>query len=188
MHCCAPRFQKDGNPPHEESLSFEQGEIRILVNVDQAGFANAAYDVHGTFAYAMALVVDDAAKAYERALALDAEPFTQPVADGELGAACHSGVSGAGSSISSTTRAHWGASPKSTFSRSRTIPTRRLQGFLRIDHVAQTVGYDEMLTWLLFLHVDFRDAEDPNGRYHRSGRGWCVAKSSRTTPGRCALP
>jgi 4-hydroxyphenylpyruvate dioxygenase len=34
---------------------FEQGDIRILVNVDQAGFANAAYAVHGTFAYAIAL-------------------------------------------------------------------------------------------------------------------------------------
>ncbi len=73
---------------------FEQGEIRILVNVDQAGFANAAYAVHGTFAYAMALVVDDAVKAYERALALDAEPFTQPVAEGELELPAIRGVGG----------------------------------------------------------------------------------------------
>ncbi|MGO7668186.1 hypothetical protein ACC697_38550, partial [Rhizobium ruizarguesonis] len=40
------------------------------------------------------LIVDDAAKAYERALALDAEPFTQPVEDGELELPAIRGVGG----------------------------------------------------------------------------------------------
>ncbi|MGM5059065.1 bifunctional sugar phosphate isomerase/epimerase/4-hydroxyphenylpyruvate dioxygenase family protein [Rhizobium sp. 814_E9_N1_1] len=139
---------------------FEQGEIRILVNVDQAGFANAAYAVHGTFAYAMALVVDDAVKAYERALALDAEPFTQPVAEGELVLPAIRGVGG-GIVYLIDDKSALGRFSEIDFQPVTDDSDAPSAGLLRIDHVAQTVGYDEMLTWLLFYTSIFETRKTP---------------------------
>ena len=61
---------------------YSQSDIRLLVNTERAGFANASYAVHGPSAYAVTLVVDDAKQAVARAVALGAEPFSQPVGRG----------------------------------------------------------------------------------------------------------
>ncbi|WP_307233522.1 bifunctional sugar phosphate isomerase/epimerase/4-hydroxyphenylpyruvate dioxygenase family protein [Pararhizobium capsulatum] len=153
-------FRKTAVHRTKKVFLFEQGEIRILVNVDQEGFANAAYAVHGTFAYAIALVVDDAAKAYARALALDAEAFIQPVAEGELELPAIRGVGGGVVYL---------IDDKSTLGRFSEIDFRPVvdgnegpsAGLLRIDHVAQTVAYDEMLTWLLFYTSIFETRKTP---------------------------
>jgi len=139
---------------------FQQGDIRILINVDPEGFANAAYAVHGTFAYAMALVVDDAAQAYARALALDAEPFAQAVAEGELQLPAIRGVGGGLIYLIDE------KSPLGRFSEIDFEPVAAANkasdaGLLQIDHIAQTVAYDEMLTWLLFYTSIFETRKTP---------------------------
>jgi len=138
---------------------YQQGDIRILVNADRAGFASAAYAVHGTFAYAMALAVDDATEAYKRALALDAEPFQQAVADGELEIPAIRGVGGGVIYLIDH------KSPLGHFSEIDFEPAPADKpsdaGLLRIDHIAQTVGYDEMLTWLLFYTSIFETRKTP---------------------------
>jgi 4-hydroxyphenylpyruvate dioxygenase len=139
---------------------FEQGAIRILVNVDQAGFANAAYAVHGTFAYALALVVDDAAKAYSRALALDAEPFRQPVADGELELPAIRGVGG-GLIYLIDNKSALGRFSEIDFAPVADDSNAKTAGLIRIDHIAQTVAYEEMLTWLLFYTSIFEATKTP---------------------------
>lgn len=139
---------------------FEQGAIRILVNVDEAGFANAAYAVHGTFAYAMALIVEDAAKAYARAIALDAEAFLQPVADGELELPAIRGVGG-GVVYLIDEQSALGRFSEIDFQPVTDDGEGPSAGLLCIDHVAQTVGYDEMLTWLLFYTSIFETSKTP---------------------------
>ncbi|KQV65212.1 sugar phosphate isomerase/epimerase and 4-hydroxyphenylpyruvate domain-containing protein [Rhizobium sp. Root1220] len=144
----------------KDVLLFEQGQIRILVNIDQLGFASAAYAVHGTFAYAVALIVDDAAEAYERAVALDAEAFVQAVQEGELELPAIRGVGGGVIYL---------IDEKTTLGRFSEIDFRPVcddsgvasAGLLRIDHVAQTVAYDEMLTWLLFYTSIFETHKTP---------------------------
>ncbi|RDJ06774.1 bifunctional sugar phosphate isomerase/epimerase/4-hydroxyphenylpyruvate dioxygenase family protein [Rhizobium grahamii] len=138
---------------------YQQGEIRILVNVEPVGFAYAAYAVHGTFAYAMALAVDDAAAAYRRALALDAEPFRQPVADGELQIPAIRGVGGGLIYL---------IDHKSPLGQFSNIDFEAVDGedagdagLKRIDHIAQTLAYDEMLTWLLFYTAIFETKKTP---------------------------
>ena len=138
---------------------FQQGEIRILVNADPAGFANAAYAVHGTFAYAIALAVDDAALAYRRALAMDAEPFRQSVAEGELEIPAVRGVGGG---------LIYFIDEKSPLGRFLEIDFEAVgddigedAGLLKVDHIAQTVGYEEMLTWLLFYTSIFNVRKTP---------------------------
>jgi len=139
---------------------FEQGNIRILVNVDPAGFASAAYAVHGTSAYALALVVDDAAKAYGRALALDAEPFRQPVADGELELPAIRGVGG-GLVYLIDDKSPLGRFSEIDFEQVADDSDSGGVGLLRFDHIAQTVAYDEMLTWLLFYTSIFETRKTP---------------------------
>jgi 4-hydroxyphenylpyruvate dioxygenase len=153
-------FRKAAVHRSKKVTLFQQGDIRILVNVDRAGFANAAYAVHGTFAYAMALVVDDAAEAYARALALDAEPFVQAVAEGELQLPAVRGVGGGLIYLIDE------KSPLGRFSEIDFEPVTEKgdvadAGLLQIDHIAQTVAYDEMLTWLLFYTSIFATRKTP---------------------------
>jgi 4-hydroxyphenylpyruvate dioxygenase len=139
---------------------FEQGEIRILVNVDQAGFANASYAVHGTFAYAIALIVDDAARAHKRAMALDAEAFLQPVAEGELELPAIRGVGG-GLLYLLDAKSRSGRFSEIDFRPIADDSDASSAGLVRVDHIAQTVAYDEMLTWLLFYTSIFETSKTP---------------------------
>lgn len=152
-------FRKAGVHRSKRVSLYQQGAIRILVNVDPAGFANAAYAVHGTFAYAMALVVDDADAAYRRALALDAEPFRQTVAGGELEIPAIRGVGGGLIYLID------GKSPLGHFSEIDFEPVEddgnADAGLLDVDHIAQTVSYDEMLTWMLFYTSIFETRKTP---------------------------
>jgi 4-hydroxyphenylpyruvate dioxygenase len=139
---------------------YEQGTIRILVNTEDVGFANAAYAVHGTSAYAMALVVEDAAEAMARAVALGAEPFTQPVEPGEVDVPAIRGVGGGLVYL---------LDDKADLARIWDIDFLPLEadggvapaGLHRIDHIAQTVAYEEMLTWLLFYTSIFEAEKSP---------------------------
>ena len=139
---------------------YEQGDIRILVNTENVGFANAAYAVHGTSAYAMALVVDDATEAMARAVALGAEPFSQPVGPGEVDVPAIRGVGG-GLLYLLDDKADLGRIWDIDF-----VPLDRDSdvapaGLSRVDHIAQTVAYEEMLTWLLFYTSIFEAEKSP---------------------------
>ena len=153
-------FRKRAVHRSKKVTLFEQGSIRILVNADPLGFASATYAVHGTFAYALALVVEDATQAYRRALAMDAEPFQQAVADGELELPAIRGVGGGLIYLIDD------KSPLGRFSEIDFEPVledggKAGAGLLQFDHVAQTVAYDEMLTWLLFYTSIFETRKTP---------------------------
>ncbi|MCK8779272.1 sugar phosphate isomerase/epimerase and 4-hydroxyphenylpyruvate domain-containing protein [Rhizobium sp. NTR19] len=149
---------------------YSQGDIRLLVNTEEKGFANTSFAVHGTSAYAMALEVENAQDALARAVALGAEPFRQPVGEGEVDIPAIHGVGG-GLIYLIDTRSDLGR-----FSEIDFIPLEDEAAVLvpanleRVDHIAQTVSYDEMLTWLLFYTSIFEahktpmvDIIDPSG-------------------------
>ena len=149
---------------------FEQGDIRLLVNTEDSGFANTSFAVHGTSAYAIALAVDDAEKAVARAIALGAEPFGQPVAEGEVEIPAIRGVGG-GLIYLIDHKSDLGRFSEIDFlpfeEADHAVVSAHLQ---RVDHIAQTVAYDEMLTWLLFYTSIFEahktpmvDIIDPSG-------------------------
>ncbi|WWR56044.1 sugar phosphate isomerase/epimerase and 4-hydroxyphenylpyruvate domain-containing protein (plasmid) [Sinorhizobium meliloti] len=81
-HPAHARLQEDRKTAQHRSkkvsVSF-QGSIRQLLNTQEHGFARASYTIRGTSAYAMAMTVDDAHDALDRAAALGAEIFSQPV-------------------------------------------------------------------------------------------------------------
>ncbi len=139
---------------------FEQGKIRLLVNTEGQGFANASFAVHGTSAYAIALLVDDARKAFSRALALGAEPFVQPVGEGEVEIPAIRGVGG-GLVYLIDDHSDLGRFAEIDFSPVTDDADIEPTHLRHVDHVAQTVAYDEMLTWLLFYNSIFETHKTP---------------------------
>ena len=73
---------------------WRQGEIHVVLNQDQGGWANAHWQIHGPSVCAIALRVDSAEGALERARALTMETFVQQVAPGELAIPWIRGVGG----------------------------------------------------------------------------------------------
>jgi 4-hydroxyphenylpyruvate dioxygenase len=139
---------------------FPQGDIRLLINTDDKGFANASFAVHGTSAYAMALVVDDAELALARAVALGAEPFDQAVAEGEVQIPSIRGIGGGLVCL---------LDKGSELARFAEVDFRPVDGdaevlpahLEHVDHIGQTVAYDEMPTWLLFYTSIFATQKTP---------------------------
>ncbi|MGN6774288.1 bifunctional sugar phosphate isomerase/epimerase/4-hydroxyphenylpyruvate dioxygenase family protein [Rhizobium sp.] len=128
---------------------FRQGDINLVVNTDPDGFAGASYALHGQSAYAMGLWVDDAEAAVARAVALGAERFEQPLNPGEIEMP---GVRGVGGGILYflDRRSALGRIWEIEFDPVNDDTDLRPVGLTGIDHVAQTMKYEELLTWLLF--------------------------------------
>lgn len=154
-------FSKSARHCNREVELYTQGDIRIVINTDSTGdsFAGASYSVHGTNAYAFGLKVDDAKAALERAAALGARTFFEPRKSGE---ASIPAIQGVGNGViyfldgSPDLASIW----DKEFSQ---LPSQTTgdAGLTRIDHLAQTTRYDEMLTWLLFYTSIFSMRRTP---------------------------
>jgi 4-hydroxyphenylpyruvate dioxygenase len=162
-------FRQTGRHRTKQVDLFQQGDIRLLVNTEDKGFANASFAVHGTTAYAIALVVGDAREALARAVALGAEPFLQPVAAGEVEIPAIRGVGG-GLIYLIDDSSDLGRFSEIDFEPVGDDLDLAPAHLVHVDHIAQTVNYDEMLTWLLFYTSIFEahktpmvDIVDPSG-------------------------
>jgi 4-hydroxyphenylpyruvate dioxygenase len=145
---------------------WRQGGINILVNTDTEGFARTSYVAHGTAVSEVALVVPDARAAHARALALLAQDHDQPPRPGELDIPAIRGVGGSVIRL---------LDPVTDLARIwevdfRTEPVGQGGGLTGIDHLGQTMAYDEMLSWALYYTSIFGatkapmvDVADPDG-------------------------
>ncbi|WP_127751909.1 sugar phosphate isomerase/epimerase and 4-hydroxyphenylpyruvate domain-containing protein [Devosia sp. 1566] len=148
---------------------FTQGEINIIINTEREGLAHSAYQTHGTSAYAIGLLVDDAAATVERARALDAQLFNQQAGPDQLSIPAIRGVGG-GVIYFLDTRSRLGQVWDIEFETVSDPDPLEGAGLVRIDHLAQTMNYEEMLTWILFYRSIFVtdkspmvDVVDPSG-------------------------
>lgn len=140
---------------------WRQGGINLILNRDEQGFASASYLVHGANAYAMALMVENAQDARARAVALGAEPFEQEVAAGEVAIPAIRGVGG-GLIYFLDRQGDLGRIFDIDFVPVAGDPEQDGQiGLTRIDHIAQTVRYDEMPSWLLFYTSQLNAQKTP---------------------------
>jgi 4-hydroxyphenylpyruvate dioxygenase len=153
-------FRKTAVHRSKKVAIFEQGEIRLLLNTDENGFANASFAVHGTSAYAVALIVGDAGAAHARAIALGAEPFEQVVSHGEVQIPAIRGVGG-GLIYFLDEKSNLGRFAEIDFTPVSEGTDIAAAHLAHIDHVAQTVAYEEMLTWLLFYTSIFEAGKTP---------------------------
>jgi 4-hydroxyphenylpyruvate dioxygenase len=139
---------------------WRQGEINIVINTERDGFAHASHVVHGMNVCDIGLKVDDAAATVERAKALDAEPFDQPVGPGELKIPAIRGLGGGLIHFiddQSDLAKVWDIEFRPVADKDTAAST----GLTRIDHVAQTMNYEEMLTSLLFYTSIFKTGKTP---------------------------
>jgi 4-hydroxyphenylpyruvate dioxygenase len=139
---------------------WRQGDINILVNTEQKGFAHSSFLVHGTSVYALCLKVEDAHAAAERACALGAERFEQEVPPGELRIPAIRGVGGSVIYFlddSEQLSRIWDVD----FRPVEGTPANPGAGLTRVDHVGQTMEQGDMLSWLLFYTSIFRTRKTP---------------------------
>ncbi|MCK7612681.1 bifunctional sugar phosphate isomerase/epimerase/4-hydroxyphenylpyruvate dioxygenase family protein [Roseibium sediminicola] len=147
-------FKRSARHVSKEVELWRQGGINIVINTDPRGFAHASYLSHGTNVCDIGLKVADAAATVARAESLGAKTFEQPVGPGELKIPAIRALGGSvlhfidGSKDLSRV---W----ETEFTYLNDDTATRAAGLTRIDHIAETMNYDEMLTWLLFYRSIF---------------------------------
>jgi 4-hydroxyphenylpyruvate dioxygenase len=160
-------FTRAGEHVSKDVTRWTQGNINLVVNTDRDGFAHSYQITHGTSVCAIGLQVDSATATMDRAERLLDRPFRQPVGPGELEIPA---VRGLGGSLLYFT------DPASELARVWDIeftPTGESgsdAGLTAVDHISQSMQYEEMLSWLLFytslLDVEKTkelDIADPGG-------------------------
>ncbi|MEZ5826268.1 MAG: TIM barrel protein [Geminicoccaceae bacterium] len=137
---------------------WRQGDINIVINTEREGFAHSTYLSRGTCVCDIGLRVADATETVKRAEALRVKLFHQQIDQGELELPAIHSVGGgvmhfldAASGLTDV----WNVE----FTASGSQP--RSSGLVGIDHIAQTMSYDEMLTWSLFYTTLFETAKKP---------------------------
>ncbi len=153
-------FTRAGRHKTKDVTLWRQGGINLVVNTEREGFAHSSYLVHGASAYAMGLKVEDAAATVARAQALGAEIFEQPRAPGQLAIPAIRGVGG-GIIYFLDGKSDLARVWEIEFDPVTGAASGSDAGLVGIDHVAQTMNYDEMLTWLLFYTSIFRTRKTP---------------------------
>ncbi len=153
-------FRRAGRHIAKDVELWRQGDIKIVINTEREGFAYSSYLVHGTTVCDLGLKVEDATATVERARALGATLFEQPVGPGELKIPA---IRGVGGGVMHFIDAH------SDLARVWEIEFEPVEdqeappeiGLLSVDHIAQTMNYEEMLTWLLFYTSIFETHKTP---------------------------
>jgi 4-hydroxyphenylpyruvate dioxygenase len=144
-------FRKVGEHKSKAVTRWSQGEINLVLNSDPEGFAHSHQIAHGPSVCAMCLKVDDAGATLDRAEKLRDTPFRQAVGPGELQIPA---VRGLGGSLL------YFVDPKSELGRLWDIDFKAPKeaqhngdaGLTTVDHVSQSMQYEEMLSWLLFYN------------------------------------
>ena len=163
-------FHRAGKHVSKDVEWWRQSEINLVINTEREGFAHASYITHGPSVCALGLRVMDAESATARARALLAQPFSQPVGPGELELPAIRGLGGSllyFTDLKSALSRVWETEFRGE-AEAREHPADG--GLLSIDHVSQSMEYDEMLSWLLFYTSIFEmdrtpqvDVADPAG-------------------------
>ena len=153
-------FRKVGRHVTKDVTLYRQGGINLVVNTDPEGFARSAYVTHGVGVCDIGLRVEDAAATVARATALGVRTFEQRVGPGELTIPAIRGVGGVVLHFIDRSPA------LSKVWESEFVPASDEEavadaGLVSIDHVAQTMAHDEMLSSLLFYTSIFRTGKTP---------------------------
>jgi 4-hydroxyphenylpyruvate dioxygenase len=138
---------------------WRQGDINLVVNCETEGFAHSFDTVHGASVCAIGLRVADVGSAMRRARELSIGTFSQAVEPGEFELPAVRGVGG--SLLYFLQRGQTEQVWQADFDPLVPIGAAPDAGLLRVDHVAQAMQYEEMLSWLLFYLSLFEVAKTP---------------------------
>ena len=162
-------FRNAGKHKSKQVTRWTQGAINLVINSEKEGFAHSHYITHGTSVCALGLKVENAAQTLDRAKKLHDTPFRQAVGPGELEIPA---VRGLGGSLiyfvdpTSELKAVW----EIEFDAFAGYGKDTDAGLTNVDHVSQSMRYEEMLSWLLFYNSlldvtknPLLDITDPGG-------------------------
>ncbi|MBB3948869.1 bifunctional sugar phosphate isomerase/epimerase/4-hydroxyphenylpyruvate dioxygenase family protein [Aureimonas jatrophae] len=147
-------FQHAGRHRTKEVELYAQGALRIVINRETEGLAHSSYVLHGTSLCAIGLAMADTDAAETRAKGLVADVVRPPVGAGELALGALAGVGG-----SLLYLVPEGEARDRQWERDfqlhpgwNTHDGIRLE---RVDHLAQTVRTEDILSWTLFYRSIF---------------------------------
>lgn len=147
---------------------WQQGDVRIVINSETEGHASHVWNTRGLSVCDIGLQVSSAEETVTRAKALGSTPFSQPTGPGELAIPA---IRGLGGSVLHFIDATGGLDSvwDVEFARTDAAPGDDA-GITHIDHLAQTMSYEDMLSWTLFYSTLFDmekspmvDVIDPDG-------------------------
>jgi 4-hydroxyphenylpyruvate dioxygenase len=138
---------------------WRQGDINLVVNCEPEGFAHSYDTVHGASVCAIGLRVSDPLAALERARGLQISSFSQPVGPGEFEIPAVRGVGG--SLLYFVAEADADSIWKTEFESLPQHGPIRDAGLRAVDHFAQSMQYEEMLSWLLYYVALFEVDKSP---------------------------
>ena len=161
-------FRRAGRHKSKAVTRWVQGGINLIVNQDKEGFAHSFNITHGTAVCALGLEVENAAAAFDRATLLLDQPFRQAIGPGELEIPAVRGVGGSLVYFLDA-KSELGRVWDIEFDDSGEAGPQEA-GLVAIDHISQSMHYEEMLTWLLFYtslldvtKASVQDVADPGG-------------------------
>src|SRR5215475_560186 len=160
-------FRRAGQHRSKSVTRWCQGDINLVVNREKEGFAHSFNIVHGAAVCALGLGVSNAAATFQRAALLLDHPFRQAVGPGELDIPAVRGVGGSLVYLLDKTSELgrvWEIEFNDTGERANDA------GLTTVDHISQSMQYEEMLTWLLFYSsllevrkIPPQEVADPGG-------------------------
>ncbi len=139
---------------------WQQGSINLVINTEPEGLAHSFDIMHGASVCAIGLRVSNVADAIKRADELGIQKFDQAVGPDEMQIPS---VRGVGGSLiyfveDGSENAMWSHEfPEET----STVGGSDGIGLLRTDHIAQTMQYEEFLSWLLYYVALFDVSKTP---------------------------
>ncbi len=150
-------FVKTGIHRNKAVSLWQQGDIRLVLNEDIQGHAATSWNARGTNVCDVGFQVPESNAVIQRAMALGDQPFGQPLGPGEVDVPAIRGLAGSvlhvvddSAGMTSLWQTEFGAED-----------TASSLGLTRIDHMAQTMSYDDMLSWSLFYTTLFDMRKSP---------------------------
>jgi 4-hydroxyphenylpyruvate dioxygenase len=160
-------FQHSGQHRSKAVQRWTQGDIELVINCESHGFAHSHYVTHGAGVCAIALEVDHVGAVMQRAEALRTKTFHQSIGPGELEIPAIHGVGGSLLYFLAPDARNWDRDFKQVDGAKDDTNGTHLT---TIDHISQSMPYEDMLSWLLFytgmLDLDRApqvDVADPGG-------------------------
>jgi 4-hydroxyphenylpyruvate dioxygenase len=152
-------FVRAGKHRSKEVTRWRQNGINFVLNSEPDSFARGYDSVHGASVCALGLSVENVASAMQRAGALQIAQFSQLGGTDELWIPAIRGVGdGLIYFLEAGSEGHvWDAEFTPTGISSDTHGA----GLLRVDHLAQTMHYEEMLSWTLYYLALFEVMKAP---------------------------
>ena len=141
-------FRDAGRHKSKAVARWTQGSINLVINKEKEGFAHSHYITHGPSVCALGLRVANASETIDRAEKLRDTPFRQKVGPGELEIPAVRGMGGSllyfldqMSPLAKVWDIEFDPVPETA---------DNAAGLTVVDHISQSMHYEDMLSWLLF--------------------------------------